>query len=124
MVYQSAFTRCAAGIGLVICLQGGSEAAAENGHLGVESRAAIQISVRVMPSFSVSRSNAPVAVDRISDAEALDFSSNMTGLRFDVIAVAGAPGEANTPVAEPNIAELSTPFQRSNQPRLLLVVPD
>ena len=103
MLNGSAFTRCAAGLGLVIGLQGGSAAPAANGQIGGQSSAAIQITVRVMPSFSVNGSNGPVTVGRTRDAEALDFSSNMKGLRFDVIAVSGGSGTANTPVAELNI---------------------
>jgi hypothetical protein len=124
MVNVSAFTRFTAGLGLVIGLQAGSAAPAANGHMGAQSRAAIQMSVRVMPRFSVNGSNAPVIVGRISNAEALDFSSNMTGLRFDIIAISGAPESANTPVAEPNIVGHGTAFQNSHEPHLLLVVPD
>ena len=124
MLNGSAFTHCAAGLGLVIGLQSGSSAPAANGQLGVQSRAAIQITVRVMPRFSVNRPNAPVTFDRIGDAEALDFSSNITGLRFDVITVSGATAEANTPVAELNIVGRGARSHHSNEPRLLLVVPD
>lgn len=124
MLNGSAFTGWAAGLGLVVGLQGGSAAPAANGHMGAQSRAAIQISVRVMPSFSVNGSNGPLTVGRIGDAEALDFSSNMKGLRFDVIAVSGGPERANTPVAELDVAGRGAPFQDSSGRRLLLVVPD
>jgi hypothetical protein len=118
------FTRFAAGLGLFVGLQGGSAAAPANGQIGVQSRAAIHISVRVMPRFSFKGSNALVTVDRIGGAEALDFSSNMSGLRFDVTAVSAAPGQTNSPVTEPNMPKPGTPFQQSNEPRLLLVIPD
>ena len=118
------FTRFAVGLGLVIGLQAGSAALAANGHIGVQSGAAIQISVRVMPRFTVNGSNAGVTVGRLGNAEALDFSSNMKGLRFDVIGVSGAPEKANTSSAEPNIAGHGAAFQHSPEPRLLLVVPD
>ena len=124
MAKGSAFTRFAAGVGLVMGLQGGSAAAAANGQIGVQSRAAIHISVSVMPRFSFNGSNALLALDQIGGAEALDFSSNMTGLRFDVVAVSAARGQANSPVAEPNIARRGTRFQHSNEPRLFLVIPD
>lgn len=124
MAKGTAFTRFAAGLGLIVALQGGSAGAAANGQLGVQSRAAIHISVRVMPSFSFNSSNALLTLDQIGGAEALDFSSNMTGLRFEVVPVSAALGQANGPVAEPNIDSRGTRFQHSNEPRLFLVIPD
>lgn len=120
MVNGSAFTRFAAAIGLVVSLQGGSAALAANGQMDAQSRAAIQISVRVMPSFGFNSSNAPLTVGQIVDS-ALDFSSNMAGLRFDVIAVSKAPEK---PLAEPKIARPAAAFQHANEPRLVLIVPD
>ena len=92
--------------------------------MGVQSQAAIHITVRVMPTFRINGSNAAPTVGRIGNAHALDFSSNMTGLRFDVIAVSGAPGKANTPVAELTIAGRDAPFHHSNARSLFLIVPD
>jgi hypothetical protein len=121
MMNRSALTRFAAALGLVISLQGGSAAPAANEQMGLQSGAAIQISVRVMPSFSIKGSNAPVTVGRIGNAAALDFSSNMAGLRFDVIAVSGASEKVLT---KPKVARPGATFQHSNEPRLFLVVPD
>src|SRR5687768_11435696 len=123
MLNGSAFTRCAAGLGLVIGLQGGSAAPAANGQIGVQSSAAIQITVRVMPSFSVNGSNAPVTVGRTRDAEALDFSSNMKGLRFDVIAISGGSGTPTIPRSSDIAVGLMARLQLSNVPALALVVP-
>jgi hypothetical protein len=120
MLNGYAFTRCAAGLGLIIGLQGGSAAPAANGQIGVQSRAAIQITVRVMPRFTVNGSNHPLTVGRIGNAEALNFSTNMTGLRFDVIAASRAPERADTPTA----AGRSAAFQHLSKPSLFLVVPD
>lgn len=117
-----AFMRWAAGLGLAIGLQGGSAAEPMNGQPGGHSRAAIRISVSVMPSFSVNSPNTALTVVRSDNPESLKLSSNVAGLRFALIGVPGVSEKADT-LAEPNVAEHDSP-PHSDEPRLLLVVPD
>ena len=119
MVNGSAFIRWAAGLGLAIGLQGGSAAEPMNGQPGGYSRAAIRISVSVMPSFSVNSPNTALTVVRSDNPESLKLSSNVAGLRLDLIGVPGLSEKADT-LVEPNGAE----HAHSDEPRLFLVVPD
>lgn len=124
MLSGSASIRWVAGLSLAMGVQCGSAAEPMNEQIGGQSRAAIRITVSVMPSFNVTSSNTALTVRRSGNLEALELLSNVAGMRYDLISVPGVPEKGDTLTAEPNVAEHDALLKHSDEPRLLLVVPD
>jgi hypothetical protein len=121
MFNRLAFIWCAVGLGLATGLSAGSAAQPIDGQIGGQSRAAIRITASVMPDFTVN-GPVPMTVGRSGFPEALKLSSNIVGLRFDLVS-AGVPDKEHTPAVEVNVAGHDT-IQHSDERRILLVVPD